>query len=230
LTSYEQLLSIWLVPGLALAFLLFYGVLAFGVRMAVQRRRTGSTGFKGLRHTSGTAGRVGGGLLALAAVLLLAGPVLQLAAALTPVEALDGRVADVLGVTIAFVGVVLTVVAQFAMGDDWRIGVDTSERTCLVTHGPFSVVRNPIYAAMIPSFVGVALIAPNDLTIAGALLAIVALELQTRLVEEPYLLRVHGAQYATYAHRVGRFIPGVGRLRVAGARDRERDRRWPASR
>jgi protein-S-isoprenylcysteine O-methyltransferase Ste14 len=41
----------------------------------------------------------------------------------------------------------------------------------------------------------------------------VALELHVRLIEEPYLQRVHGAQYATYAARVGRFIPGIGRLR-----------------
>jgi protein-S-isoprenylcysteine O-methyltransferase Ste14 len=45
---------------------------------------------------------------------------------------------------------------------------------------------------------------------AGALFA--ALELQTRAVEEPYLLRTHGEAYAAYAARVGRFVPGLGRL------------------
>jgi protein-S-isoprenylcysteine O-methyltransferase Ste14 len=207
------LLSIRLVPGLALALLAFYALLAFGVRMAVQLRRTGSTGFNGLRHVSGRDELVSGGLLAIAATLLVAGPVLQMTGEVGPIKALDGRASDILGVTLASVGVLLTVVAQFAMGDDWRIGVDAAERTGLVTHGPFSVVRNPIYAAMIPSFIGIALLAPNDLTTAGALLAVVALELQTRLVEEPYLLGVHGERYAAYARRVGRFIPGIGRLR-----------------
>ena len=32
------------------------------------------------------------------------------------------------------------------------------------------------------------------------------------MVEEPYLLKVHGSAYAEYAARVGRFLPGVGRL------------------
>ena len=41
----------------------------------------------------------------------------------------------------------------------------------------------------------------------------VALELQTRFVEEPHLRRVHGAAYAAYAAQVGRFVPRVGRLR-----------------
>ena len=41
---------------------------------------------------------------------------------------------------------------------------------------------------------------------------VVALELQVRVVEEPYLLVAQGAAYADYAARVGRFVPGVGRL------------------
>ena len=38
------------------------------------------------------------------------------------------------------------------------------------------------------------------------------LELQVRSVEEPYLLRTHGDAYRAYASRVGRFVPGIGRL------------------
>ena len=72
-----------------------------------------------------------------------------------------------------------------------------------LTGGPFALVTNPIYAGMIPFFCGIALLVPNALTIAGALLLLVALEMQTRLVEEPYLRRVHGAAYSDYAARVG---------------------------
>jgi protein-S-isoprenylcysteine O-methyltransferase Ste14 len=42
---------------------------------------------------------------------------------------------------------------------------------------------------------------------------LVALEIQIRLVEEPYLERVHGDAYRRYATATGRFVPGVGRLR-----------------
>ncbi len=51
------------------------------------------------------------------------------------------------------------------------------------------------------------------MTIVGAVLLMVAVELQTRLIEEPYLSRVHGAQYTVYAAQVGRFLPRIGRLR-----------------
>jgi protein-S-isoprenylcysteine O-methyltransferase Ste14 len=40
----------------------------------------------------------------------------------------------------------------------------------------------------------------------------VAIELQVRAVEEPYLLQMHGDAYADYAVRVGRFVPAMGRL------------------
>jgi protein-S-isoprenylcysteine O-methyltransferase Ste14 len=44
-------------------------------------------------------------------------------------------------------------------------------------------------------------------------LAIAALELQVRRVEEPYLLGKHGAAYRSYTASVGQFIPGVGLIR-----------------
>jgi protein-S-isoprenylcysteine O-methyltransferase Ste14 len=205
------------MPSLALAFLAVYGLLAFGVRIAVHVHRTGSTGLKGLRGASGSE-RTGGLLLVSAVVLCVAGPALQLAGVLDPLAALDGSIASILGIGLACVGIAMTVLAQFAMGDAWRVGVDPSERTELVTDGPFSLARNPIFAAMIPAFMGITLLAPNVLTIAGATLLTLALELHVRLVEEPYLLRVHGEQYATYAARVGRFLPGIGRLRLNGKR------------
>ena len=201
------------MPVLALVFLVLYGLLAFGLRMVVQLRRTGTSGFSGLRGLSGFVAIACGSLLVLAAVLLLVGPVLQLTGALHALGGLEGELPDVIGVTLATVGIALTVLSQFAMGNQWRIGVDPLERTELVAHGPFALVRNPIYAAMIPAFAGIALLAANVATIAAAIIVLVALELHTRLIEEPYLLEVHGEQYASYAARVGRFLPGIGRLR-----------------
>ncbi len=49
-------------------------------------------------------------------------------------------------------------------------------------------------------------------TLAGAILLIAALELQTRFVEEPYLSAVHGERYTAYASNAGRSLPGIGRL------------------
>jgi protein-S-isoprenylcysteine O-methyltransferase Ste14 len=206
-------LAVLSMPALGLALLALYGLLAVGVRIVVQVRRTGSTGFNGLRGASGFLEWAGGLLFAIAIVLCVTGPALQLVGVLGSVQALDGDVASIVGAALASLGIAITVVAQFAMGDAWRIGVDPVERTELITSGPFSLVRNPIYAAMIPSFTGIALLAPNVVTLSGAVLLIVAVELQTRLIEEPHLAKVHGAQYAAYAARVGRLVPGIGRPR-----------------
>lgn len=138
---------------------------------------------------------------------------MDLAGALDPVAALDGRAGHVAGTALALAGVGLTLYAQVAMGTSWRIGVDPGERTELVVDGPFALVRNPIFSAMLPTAAGLALMVPNSASLAGLAGLAVALELQVRVVEEPYLRRVHGRDYERYAARVGRFVPGLGRIR-----------------
>ena len=51
------------------------------------------------------------------------------------------------------------------------------------------------------------------LAASGFVAFLLALEIQVRLVEEPYLLAIHGEAYRAYAAVTGRFVPGVGRLR-----------------
>jgi protein-S-isoprenylcysteine O-methyltransferase Ste14 len=199
---------------LALALYAVYLLLAFGLRTLIQLRRTGSTGFHGLGGRPGSAEWIAGVGFALALLLGAAAPVLALLDAVEPIAALDVTAVHVAGAALAVAGIAATFYAQVAMGESWRIGVDAGERTRLVTSGPFELVRNPIFAAMLPTALGLALLVPSWVAIAGLLGLAVALELQVRVVEEPYLLRVHGDSYADYAARVGRFVPGVGRLRA----------------
>lgn len=69
---------------------------------------------------------------------------------------------------------------------------------------------------MLPTSLGLVLLVPNPVALAGFAALVVALEIQTRAVEEPYLLAAHGEAYRAYASRVGRFFPDVGRLRARG--------------
>ena len=200
------------MSGVALALLAVYGVVAFLFHVLIQLRLTGSTGLHGISR--GSAAEVLGGVLFLVSfVLAVAAPLLDRADVVEPIGALDGRVAHVAGLVLAIAGILGTAAAQLAMGRSWRVGVDPSERTSLVTGGPFALVRNPIYTAIFPFFIGIALLVGNAVALLAFACAIVALELQTRVVEEPHLLRTHGDDYAGYAARVGRFVPGVGRLR-----------------
>jgi len=65
---------------------------------------------------------------------------------------------------------------------------------------------------MVIAWTGLALMVPSPLSIAAPVLVAIGLEIQVRAVEEPYLLRLHGDSFRAYASRVGRFVPGLGRL------------------
>jgi protein-S-isoprenylcysteine O-methyltransferase Ste14 len=201
---------------LALALYVVLVAITFGVRVAVQLRRTGSTGLHGLPSGAGATEWVASVLFVAGLATIAVALVLAVAGAIEPIAAIDGPVGHVLGILLAVTGICLTFGAQLAMGDSWRVGVDPGERTELVTSGPFEHVRNPIYSAMLPKFFGLVLMVPNAVAIAGYIILLAGLELQVRRVEEPYLLRVHGEEYANYASRVGRFIPRLGLLHGAG--------------
>jgi protein-S-isoprenylcysteine O-methyltransferase Ste14 len=197
---------------LALALYLVYLAVAFGLRTWLQLRRTGESGFKGISGRPGSLEWTAGVLFGVAIAVGVAAPILDVADVLDPLDALDSTGVRATGVALFAVGLGATLYAQIAMGASWRIGVDEGERTDLVTDGPFGTVRNPIFSAMLPTSAGLALVVPNVVALAGVAALFLALEIQVRLVEEPYLLRAHGEQYREYAGRVGRFVPGLGRL------------------
>jgi len=196
--------------AVALVLLTVFGLLGFAWRAWLQRRRTGSTGFHGISGNIGSAEWVAGLGFVISLIVAVVGPVLQLSGVITPLPVLHAEWTQVAGIAVAGLGIVLTVWAQLDMGDFWRVGVDTSETTALVQTRVFGWVRSPIYTAMLIFDFGIALVTPNFVTIAGLVLAVTALELQVRRVEEPYLLGKHGAAYRGYTASVGRFIPGVG--------------------
>lgn len=191
-------------------FGIYFGV-AFVLRTLLQRRRTGDSGFRGLSGRPGSARWWAGVLFAVALITGLAGPISALVG-LDPVAALDRPAVAIPATIAAAIGIVATVITQFAMGTSWRIGVDPNETTGLVTAGPFALVRNPIFTAMAVTGLGLAFMVPNLIALAGAVGLLVALQLQVRVVEEPYLRATHGTAYTEYAAGTGRFVPGIGRL------------------
>jgi protein-S-isoprenylcysteine O-methyltransferase Ste14 len=173
-------------------------LLAFGLRTVAQARATGSTGFVAHRER-GPVAKAAGAALTLGLLSVVAGTVLA-----------DGRRWDALAVagTAAMLGgLLVTLTAQRAMGESWRIGVDPDERTELVTAGLFGRIRNPIFTGMLLFAAGSALAVPTPVTVLGLLAAAAGIAAQVRLVEEPHLRRQHGAAYESYARATGRFLP-----------------------
>ena len=84
----------------------------------------------------------------------------------------------------------------------------------------FRIVRNPVYTALGIMALGLTLLVPNGIALAGLAMVIIGAQLKVRLIEEPYLHKVHGSQYVDYISKVGRFLPGQGL----------QQHRWPAMR
>jgi protein-S-isoprenylcysteine O-methyltransferase Ste14 len=197
----------------ALVLLAVFGVLGFGWRSWLQHRRTGSTGFRGVHGKVGSLEWIAGVGFAGALLVVISAPILQWTRVIEPFGFLSVLWVQVAGVLVALAGIAATVYAQLQMGDAWRIGVDERETTTLVRTGVFGRVRNPIYTAMFTFGLGIALLTPNLVAVAGFVLLIATIELQVRRVEEPYLLRTHGEDYRGYTASVGRFLPRVGLTR-----------------
>lgn len=198
------------VAWLALAGYLVALGAAFGWRAARSIRETGDAGFRGFSGRVGSPEWWGGALFGLSLLGFLVSPLL-VGLGVLPALTEPGWLTFV-GAALTLVGIAALLWAQATMGASWRIGVDASEKTELVTAGPFALVRNPVFSAMMLASAGLTLTVPTWVGILSVIMLIVGIQLQVRFTEEPYLLATHGPGYRTYAASAGRFIPGVGRL------------------
>jgi len=199
------------MPELALILCSSWALLLFVARSIIQWRKTGSTGFNGF------SGRVGSPEW-FAGVCMTAGLLLT---PLAPISTLlDWPVGDLLfgstglhvfGAVLTTIGILGSLAAQFSMGDSWRIGVDPSESTTLITNGIYAWVRNPIFSFIGLSMIGLSLVVPNILSLTAIVLTWLGIEMQVRYVEEPYLEAHHGESYQRYVALVCRFVPRAGK-------------------
>jgi protein-S-isoprenylcysteine O-methyltransferase Ste14 len=81
----------------------------------------------------------------------------------------------------------------------------------LATNGIYAVMRNPIYTGVMAGGLGLVLIG-SSLTHILAWVALIGLLAGKTRWEEQMLVQEHPA-YSEYAARVGRFLPGIGRIR-----------------
>ena len=202
-----------MMAAAALVLFVVMMLLAGALRTLIQRHRTGDSGN---RRTLSPRRSLGWSALTATDIGYLTvgvgGPLAHWLG-LPPVSVLQHPPIHVLGVVLAVLGILGAFGAQMALGASWRIGVDQSERTALVTSGPFAWVRNPIFTAVLVTFLGLALMVPNLVALIGWALTLTGIQTQVRLIEEPHLHRLHGEPYDRYTATVGRFLPGLGRLR-----------------
>ena len=200
------------MPGIALGIYLAFFAVGLGWRAWLQYRRTGDHGLRALSGRRGSVEWFVGVFLVVGATLTGASAVAEIVDLVDPMTAMDSAWLNRVGLLLALLGFVVTIVAQLQMRDSWRVGVDSREATPLVATGLFRMVRNPIYSGGLIVAAGFLLMVPNMLSTVAFGILLVGLQIQVRRVEEPYLTRVHRETYLAYARTVGRFVPGVGCL------------------
>ena len=124
---------------------------------------------------------------------------------LAPIRWLEHPSLQWIGVAFVTFSLVWTIIAQAQMGEAWRIGIDTENRTPLVQNGIFRISRNPIYIGIVITLSGLFLIIPNALTLLILIVGLVLIGVQVRL-EEEHVGKMYPREYAEYRQRVRRWL------------------------
>ena len=122
-----------------------------------------------------------------------------------PIDYLNINAIKIFGLVILAASLVGTYMAQGNMKKSWRVGIDEQQKTELVTTGIFSYSRNPIYAGMLASVIGLFMVTPNGFTLLLMVAGYLLIQVQVR-VEEDFLLKMHRQLYTNYKASVRRFV------------------------
>jgi len=116
-----------------------------------------------------------------------------------------------LGVPLAVVVLALTWSIQSALGDNFETRLHIRQEHTLVTHGPYRLVRHPMYAMFYLLALTIFLQTANA-WVAGTLVVLLTAVMLMRVRhEEEVLTAAFGDDYRAYMARTGRFLPRLTR-------------------
>lgn len=112
------------------------------------------------------------------------------------------------GFFLGLVSLAVWIWTQVALGREWSPQLQLQEEHQLVTDGPYSRIRHPLYSAMMGYGAGLALLAANWVFLILAVLIIFGLFARIPK-EEQMMLGEFGEEYKAYMRRTGRFFPKI---------------------
>jgi protein-S-isoprenylcysteine O-methyltransferase Ste14 len=124
---------------------------------------------------------------------------------LLPFWYLENSILHKIGWGLLAISLIIVWIAQSQMANSWRIGIDTKNKTELITTGMFSFSRNPIFLGIMVANLGLFLVLPNAFTLLIIALSTVSINTQIRL-EEEHLMETHKSIYAQYKNSVRRWL------------------------
>ena len=111
-----------------------------------------------------------------------------------------------LGFAIGGLSIVLLIWIQLVLGRQFSPQLQFRQRHQLITNGPFSRVRHPLYTALDSFGLSLALLSANWFFVAFFVISLVGLW-QRVPKEEQMMLDLFGEDYIVYMQRTGRFFP-----------------------
>lgn len=117
----------------------------------------------------------------------------------------DLPIVHFVGVGITGVGCFIFIQAMVAMRTSWRVGIDKTTATNLITHGIYRYSRNAAFVGFDLMFIGLYLMYPNLFTLAIVILNLLAIHLLI-LQEENHLKSVFGEEYEAYRNKTPRYM------------------------
>lgn len=122
------------------------------------------------------------------------------------------RVSAVLiGLALVVLGATFNVWGRLVLKGAWANQIKIYEGHELVTRGPFSMVRHPLYASLIWMAVGGSLIYANALSLAAVLAVFVPMMYVRARKEDRLLFASFGPAFEAYCRSTGMFMPRIRR-------------------
>ncbi|MHB1342174.1 MAG: methyltransferase family protein, partial [Coriobacteriia bacterium] len=115
------------------------------------------------------------------------------------------------GLIVVIAGAVFNIWGRLVLKASWANQILIFEDHALVTSGPFSVVRHPLYASLLWMFVGGSLIYSNVLSLVLTLGAFVPMMVVRARAEDALLRETFAGPFEEYRNRTGMFFPRVWR-------------------
>lgn len=111
------------------------------------------------------------------------------------------------GLVLVIVGLMFTVWARMQLAGNWSGSVTVKDGHELIMHGPYRLVRHPIYAGALLAFLGTA-IAQNQWRSLLAFMIVWLAWWRKWCLEERFMTERFGDDYKKYRTRVPAIIPG----------------------
>jgi protein-S-isoprenylcysteine O-methyltransferase Ste14 len=112
----------------------------------------------------------------------------------------------VIGAAVTVAGLLFAVWARQYLGRNWSHAVTIKQDHELITTGPYTLVRHPIYTGILTGFLGTAIALSQVRGFLGLALMVVAFWAKLR-TEEEWMRSQFGETYATYAHHTAALVP-----------------------